>query len=133
MKHFKSYETILTPIARTNGNLIVDVQVRRRLCSRSAAADNDRQRLIGASLIKPTVGRSTAIVSVSLCILINVLIRTIVCRTLVITYYIIVVTKVAATRTSLGPSPTFWCHFIRHDPEVGRGTRLAHTELQTVS
>ena len=119
MKHFKSYETMLTPIARTNGNLFVDVQVQRRLCSRSAAADNNRQRLIGASLIKPTVGRSTAIVSVSLCILINVLIRTIVCRTLVVTYYIIVVTKVAATRTSLGPSPTFWYHFIRHDRRWG--------------
>ena len=119
MKHFKSYETMLTPIARTNGNLIVDVQVQRSLCSISAAADNNRQRLIGASLIKPTVGRSTAIVSVSLCILINVLIRTIVHCTLVITYYIIVVTKVAATRTSLGSSPTFWYHFIRHDRRWG--------------
>ena len=38
---------------------------------------------------------------------------------LAVTYYIIVVTKVAATRTSLGPSPTFWYHFIRHDRRWG--------------
>ena len=54
--------------------------------SRSAAADNHRQRLIGASLIKPTVARSTVIVSVYLCTLI-------VC--LAVTFYEFVLTKMA--------------------------------------
>ena len=60
--------------------------MQRRLSSRSAAADNDCQRLIGVSLINPTVARSTVIVSVYLCTLI-------VC--LAVTFYEFVLTKMA--------------------------------------
>ena len=115
---------ILTPIARTNGDLIVDVQVRRRLSSTSAAADKYHQRLIGVSLRKPH-----SCENYSDCVCLFVFIDRTSCDNILhIRHY--QNSHYSTTTLVLDPAPLPAAIYMVQ-PEDGLCTRIAHTDLQT--